>query len=240
MTDRRARILELLQPSGRGELGSSRLGRVCAEVTGSDGAGIMLIAEDGPRGSVVATDAISALIEDVQFAVGEGPCIDAHALSRPALEPDLASPAVVRWMAFSPPVLEAGARAVFSFPLRLGEVRLGSMDVYRLQAGELSSDEHADALVMASVAAQALLLMQAGALPNTLATALEVNANYQFVVHQASGMVAAQLDVGVRQALIRLRGHAFGSGRSLSTVAQDVVDRRLRFEPDDDAPGGTS
>jgi len=49
-------------------------------------------------------------------------------------------------------------------------------------------------------------------------------------VHQASGMVAAQLDVGVGQALVRMRAYAFGNSRGLTEVARDVVDRRLRFD----------
>ena len=83
---------------------------------------------------------------------------------------------------------------------------------------------------MADIAAQALLLLQANAPPGTVAAELETNADFQFVVHQASGMVAAQLEVSVGQALIRLRAHAFGNERTLTDVARDVVDRRLRFD----------
>ena len=238
MTTRRARILELLYPQGTSELDSAHLGRVCAQVTGSTGAGIMLMIDDAPQGSVLATDGVSALIEDLQFALGEGPCIDAHLECRPVLEPDLRAPSRPRWLAFSPPVLDAGARAVFGFPLRLGDVRLGSLDLYRGSPGPMSSEHHANALVMAGIAAQALLLMQAEALPDTLAVALEADSNFQYVVHQAAGMVAAQLGVGVSQALIRLRGHAFGSGRPLEEVAHDVVSRHLRLSRDEDGRAG--
>ena len=83
---------------------------------------------------------------------------------------------------------------------------------------------------MADVAAQALLAMQANAPPGRLAAELEAGSDFQYVVHQASGMVAAQLDVSVGQALIRLRAHAFGNDRPLTRVAEDVVARRLRFD----------
>jgi hypothetical protein len=43
-------------------------------------------------------------------------------------------------------------------------------------------------------------------------------------------MVAAQLDVNVAQALIRLRAYAFGNDRPLSEVANAVVARTLRFD----------
>ena len=43
-------------------------------------------------------------------------------------------------------------------------------------------------------------------------------------------MIAAQLEVSVGDALIRLRAHAFGNDRPLTDVARDVVARRLRFD----------
>ncbi|MDH4365795.1 MAG: ANTAR domain-containing protein, partial [Acidimicrobiia bacterium] len=94
---------------------------------------------------------------------------------------------------------------------------------------DLTDDQHASALVAAEIAAHALLIMQARAPLGILAAELEASSNFQYVVHQAAGMVSAQLDVSVAQALIRLRGYAFGQGRLLADVARDVVDRRLRF-----------
>jgi hypothetical protein len=230
--DRRARIIGLLYPAGESGLDAARLGQVCAAATGATGAGLMLMSGDVPRGSVATTDDVSTLIEDLQFSLGEGPCIDAHNHDRPVLEPDLADPAVVRWVAFAPPAVEAGVRAIFGFPLQVGRVRLGALNLYNDGPGALTVDQHADALVMADLAAQALLIMQTHAPDGVLAAEFERGSNFQHVVHQATGMVAAQLDVSVAQALIRLRGHAFSHDRQLTEVAQDVVARRLRL-PDD-------
>ena len=97
-------------------------------------------------------------------------------------------------------------RAVFGFPLHVGAVRLGALNLYRDRPGPLTDEQHADALVMADVAAQAVLVLQANAPPGQLAAELEAGADFQYVVHQAAGMVAVQLDVSVAQALIRLQG----------------------------------
>ena len=194
------------------------------------GAGIMLMSGDVPRGSVCTTDEPSSRIEQLQFELGEGPCVDAYNQDRPVLEPDLAEPITPRWLAFTAPAVEAGVRAIFGFPLEVGAVRLGALNLYRDRPGPLTDDQHADALVMADVAAQALLAMQANAPPGRLAAELEAGSDFQYVVHQASGMVAAQLDVSVGQALIRLRAHAFGNDRPLTRVAEEVVARRLRFD----------
>jgi hypothetical protein len=232
--DRRDRILAMLYSADEPEVDAARLGLVCQAVTDATGAGLMLMSGDVPRGSVATTDEVSTLIEDLQFSLGEGPCIDAYQHERPVLEPDLAHPAVPRWVAFAPPAVEAGARAVFGFPLQVGTVRLGALNLYRDRPGSLTADQHADALVMADIAAQALLMMQANAPPGALAVELEAGSNFQHVVHQATGMVAAQLEVSLAQALIRLRGHAFGHNRPLTDVARDVVARRLRFSDDPD------
>jgi hypothetical protein len=228
--DRRLRLLNQLVGGGTSNLETERLCQVCAEVTGMSGAGIMLMSGDIPRGSVCTTDEVSALIEQLQYMLGEGPCVDAYRQDKPSLEPDLADPATPRWLGFGGPAIRAGVRAVFGFPLQVGSVRLGALNLYRDRPGPLSDDQHADALVLAGLAAQAVLVLQANAPPGELAVALEAGADLQYVVHQASGMVAAQLDVSVGQALIRLRAHAFGNDRSLTEVARDVVARKLRFD----------
>jgi hypothetical protein len=226
--ERRLRILSLLDHGdSRGE--TARLCEVCAEVAAVTGAGIMLLSGGSSKGSICTSNAVSARLEDLQYDLGEGPCLEAFASDRPVLEPDLARPEVHRWVAFSGPALEAGARAVFGFPLRVGAVRLGALNLYRDLAGPLTDDQHADALVLAEVAALAVLDLQAEAPSGQLAGELAAGADFHLVVHQAAGMVAAQLDVDIREALVRLRAYAFGNGRRLDSVAADVVSRTVRF-----------
>jgi hypothetical protein len=236
--DRRLAILERLRGGGA-ELEASRLCLVSAEVTGATGAGIMLMSGGTPQGSICTTDGTSALIERLQYELGEGPCVDACRTDRPVAEPDLAAPATARWLAFTPPAVAAGARAVFGFPLHLGAVRLGALNLYCDEPRSLTDSQHRDALLMAGIAAQSVLAMQAGAPPGQVAAGLEVGADFRYVVHQASGMVAAQLEVDVGEALARLRAHAFGNDRALDDVARDVVDRTLRFRPGAESDAST-
>lgn len=233
--ERRLRILARLGgPDGASGFATERVCVVSAEVTGMSGAGIMLMSGDVHRGSVCTTDDVSARIEQLQYDLGEGPCVDAYHQDRPVLEPDVARPGTFRWLAFTGPAVEAGVRAIFGFPLQVGAVRLGALNLYRDRPGPLTDDQHADALVLADIAAQAVLVLQSKAPPGKLAEALEAGADFQYVVHQAAGMVTAQLDTSVAQALIRLRAYAFGNDRPLTEVADDVVARKLRFE----APSG--
>jgi hypothetical protein len=121
-------------------------------------------------------------------------------------------------------------KSIFSFPLQVGDVCIGALDLYRDRPGELSDDEHADALIMAEVVAQAVVTMQATPW-GTLAAELTIDRDRRSVVHQAVGMVSVQLGVTVEEALLRLRAHAFANDRPLTALARDVVERRVRFDP---------
>src|SRR5688572_21866130 len=97
--DRLERIRRRLAPDDGGSVGTRRLCDVCAEITEMTGAGIMLMDGDLPQGSVCTTNPVSSLIEELQYTLGEGPCVDAYLQQRPVVEPDLAAPAQARWMA---------------------------------------------------------------------------------------------------------------------------------------------
>jgi hypothetical protein len=228
------RIVSQLFASEETELTAAHLCRVCVDVTCMTGAGIMLMSGDVPQGSAGATNDVSAQIEELQFTLGEGPCIDAFRFDEPILEPDLADPVTPRWFGFSETMIKVGVRAVFGFPLHVGALRFGALHLYRDRPGPLDDDQHADALVMADVAAEALLLIQANAPSGALAAELSTEANMRSVVHQAAGMMSAQLETSVAQALIRLRAYSFSHDRRVVQVASEVVDRRLRFDGQQD------
>ncbi len=189
----------------------------------------MLMSGDLPRGSLCTTNEVSHLIEDLQYSLGEGPCVDAYQSDMVVTEPDLADQETRRWLAFTPPALEAGVRAVFGFPLRSGTVRLGALNLYRDSPGPLNGDQHADALALADLAARWVLEVQAGAAPDAIAEELQVSSDFHYSVHNAAGIVSVQEDITVTEALILLRAYAFSNDRPLGDVAGAVVDHTLRL-----------
>ena len=222
------RILAELS-DGKGPWPVARLCAVCPRIAGVEGAGVMLMSGDIPRGSLCSSDDVSQLIEDLQFTLGEGPCVNAYHQDKVVTEPDLADPETARWFAFTPPALQAGARAVFGFPLRVGTVRLGALNLYRDRPGPLGAEQHADVLVLADVTARWVLETQAGTPDGVVSKALETEADFHFTVHNAAGIVSVQEDISVTESLIRLRAYAYSTDRPLADVAQDVIAHRLRL-----------
>jgi len=230
--DRLLRILARLGEAGGESASFASLCWVATELSGTKGAAIMLMAGETPRGLLCATDDVSAQIEEQQFTLGEGPGLDAHSQSTPVSEPDLAAPVTSRWIAFTPAAVAVGVRAVFAFPLVVGSVRLGALNLYRSRPGPLSDDQHADSLVVTGIAARTLLTMQADAPVGRLSPRIEAESNLRLIVHQASGMVSVQLGVSVADALVRLRAHAVAHDLVIDEVATRVIDRHLRFDDD--------
>ena len=93
--ERLARILALLLVGGDTDPGVAQLCRVCASVTVTSGAVIMLVSDDARLGSWCTSGEVSVLMEEAQYTLGEGPCIDAYNLEYPVIEPDLANPETV-------------------------------------------------------------------------------------------------------------------------------------------------
>jgi hypothetical protein len=207
-----------------------RLCDTCVEVLAVDGAGIMLMSDGEHRGTLGVSNSVMTLVEDLQFTLGEGPCIDAYASDHPILEPDLRDPATNRWPAFSGPAVLAGVRAVFGFPLRTGTANLGALDLYLDHPGDLRADQLSDAVVLASVISTTVLALQLDAAPGELPVELDATMLHRAIVHQASGMLSAQLDIDPADALVRIRAHAYTRNRPVNDVALDIVERRLRLE----------
>ena len=160
--------------------------------------------------------------------------MDAAGRGGPVLVEDLTDRqdlATERWPTFLAAASEAGVRAVFAFPLRIGAIGIGALDLYRATPGALTDDDLSGALLAAEVAAIALLGLQTS---DELGLVDNVDGgSYQAPIHQATGMVMAQLGVAIEQAFLLLRARAFASERPLLAVAVDVVNRRLRFTPED-------
>jgi GAF domain-containing protein len=202
---------------------------------GVDGAGISLVSDTGHRGVVCATDDVSRGIEDLQITLGEGPCIDTIRTGAPVMVADLDDRddiATGRWPTFRAAAADAGVRAVFAFPLRVGAIRVGALDMYRSRPGALDGDEISAALLGAEAAAGALLGLTASPDAAT-ADGADTGLAYHPQVHQATGMVMMQLGVTIEQAFLLLRARAFSTSRPLQDLAADVVDRRLRFSSED-------
>ncbi|WP_223164090.1 GAF and ANTAR domain-containing protein [Nocardioides mesophilus] len=209
-----------------------RLCRAASAALPSTGVGVSVMDSEGRPATVAASDPHSATLEDLQFTVGEGPCIDAYRTGRPVMAPDLSVAARVRWPGYAAAAQEHGIQAVFAVPLQIGAARLGALDIYNDRPGSLSPETIAQALTFADAAMTGLLNAQQRSNEDGCAPALDDALDNRFELYQAQGMVAVQLGIRLHEAMIRIRAYAFAHGRALSDVADDIIARKIVLETD--------
>jgi GAF domain-containing protein len=224
-------LLEIARDVGDDRALAERVCRACVVGLDVDGAAISLLTASSARETLCATDATAELLEDLQFSLGEGACMEAALTGRPVLVPDLHhSTEVGHWPVFAAAVLEqSDVGALFAVPLQWGTINLGVLDLYRTAPGSLSGAQLRDAISAADMAALMFLGMRTD--PGDGAW-LDHSLHGRAEIHQATGMVLVQLGVSATDALARMRAYAFVEQRLLGDVAHDVVSRRLHFTPD--------
>ncbi|HTI22754.1 MAG TPA: GAF and ANTAR domain-containing protein [Kutzneria sp.] len=241
--NRELEITEAIRDRARVEDATVAVRHVCAvaaSVMNAMGVGVYLVSDLGPIEPVHATDPVGARLVELQVVLGAGPATVAVAEDLPVLIADLDTAASRgHWPMFAPEALAEGVRAIFAFPIGANGVTIGALEIYRAGAGLLSPAELSDAWLFAD-AAMALIMAGVSDAPTVTEYGLFASefGERWAEVHQATGMVAAQLGVDPTTAFLRLRARAFTSGEGLSRLAEDILAGRTRLDngKDTEAP----
>jgi hypothetical protein len=228
VTDRATLLSRLAQAVAREPAEHPLTWRVChaaREVMGVDGASITMDNSAPNRVILCATDMRSDMLENLQDVLGEGPCRDAFDLGQP-MQTGLDRHAASRWPQFVPAAEKiVGTDAVlWAFPMHSAGDVIGTMNLYRLSQSPLV--ESIDAVQFLADTLATTLLRE----PSALAEMADASAwSSRAVVHQATGMLVAQLGVSIDDALAVLRSYAFVNSAHLTDVARAVVERKLNL-----------
>jgi transcriptional regulator with GAF, ATPase, and Fis domain len=216
----------------RGGEAANSLCEACVLLFDIDAAAISLVFDGASSGTLGSNGASARMYDELQFTVGEGPCLDSVTHQIPMLVVDLAEEP--RWPAYGPALLAHNIRSVHALPIVVAAEFIGALDLFRAQPGQLEGDDLAGAIIAAELAAIAVLdlldadLQAAVSDPKSNAWA-ELNALSRAEVSQATGMLVAQLGVEPAEALVRLRAYAYATGRCATEVARDIIERRLKL-----------
>jgi len=225
--DRLRRLVDAEPPGPASEGVAGRLDQICgatARWLPAAGAGVTLMdRSERPIGAIAASSEHFRRIEEVQFTLGEGPCVDAYTLRSPVLVPSLARQGASRWPGYSMAARGLGVGAVFAFPLQVGAARVGVLDVYRTDETTLEPEAVADALGFATICLETLLSGDQDGSDGAPADIVGDAFRGSFEVYQAQGKLAVQLGVSLEEAMVRLRAHSYALNRPVGEVARDVL-----------------
>ena len=186
-------------------------------VPGARGAALTLYDQDDVPWPMAATDRWTRNIEEVHRIVGEGPALEVSTTHRRVLVDDLTN-VYARWPGFVEAASAAALRGLWSFPVPVTDTNAGSLTLYWTGTAAPDRAHQPDAALLAEVASLALL-----ADVDALKDLETVDPSGYDGVQIAAGMLSVRLGVSVDQAMVEMRAHAYGSGRSLEDMAQDVM-----------------
>ena len=181
-----------------------------------------------PMGSetVCASTKLGARIDEIQIDLGEGPSWEALRTRLPVAASDLQIDGGALWPGTWAALRELDVGALFAFPLFVSTLGIGSIALYSMTARELS-DADIERMSRLATIVSGTLLRRALSRIDANDDGVDAEPFSRREVHQATGMVAARNRIGVDDALLLLRGHAYAAGRSVRDVATDVIARRL-------------
>lgn len=222
--------------SHRGTAAADRLCEACVAQLSVDAAAISLVFDGTNTGTLGASSDQARRYDELQFTLGEGPCLESVATRAPVVVVDLAADVGTgRWPAYGPALLGKGVGGVYAIPVLVAGEYIGALDLFRNHVSSLDRDDLSGALVAAELAEMPLLdfltedFQSAATDPGTTAWT-ELNKITRAEVSQATGMLVAQLEIEPAEALVRLRAHAYATNRSATDVARDILDRLLQLD----------
>ncbi|MBT1630976.1 GAF and ANTAR domain-containing protein [Curtobacterium flaccumfaciens] len=227
MDDAFERALRALRSA---EIADDELSRPFALALAMGGVSISTFGELCPSETVSATDDVATRVDEIQFDLSEGPCWAALAADAPVLETDLVQRPNAAWPAFNEAVRNEPVGAVFAFPVAFGPFPLGAVDVYVPQPATIEDDTVRQAMTLASAVSRRVLRRALRSIADEDDALLDRSPSSRRVVHQATGVVLAQLDISPEDAYLLLQGHAFARRTTMRRVAEEILDGTVRFE----------
>lgn len=206
------------------------LDRICQAVrdaVGScDAVGVTVILDDRPH-TAAYTTAATLEIDAVQYAVGDGPCLDAFRNRRENLVDLPAS--LERWPLFAAEVArDDGIRGLFAVPLESDGQAFGALNLYAYAAGSFDAADITLVRMAASRAGDAIASVVRLVGARTLAEQLETALASRAVIEQAKGIIMGRQGVDETTAFDLLRQQSQHTNVKLREVAAELVSSAVK------------
>jgi GAF domain-containing protein len=198
----------------------------CVDVLDVGAAGLMLVAPEGDLRVMASSSEAMRVLELFELQTHEGPCLDCYRTGEPVVNQDLAA-ADDRWPRFAAEAIAAGFHSVHALPMRLRGTRIGALNLFHVDPGDMRPADVDAAQALADVATIAILQHRAVIESQVVNEQLNNALNSRIVIEQAKGMVAERESLSIEEAFSTLRYHSRNHNLLLADVARDVISGTL-------------
>ena len=194
-------------------------------IPGADGAGLTLI-EANRADTIVKSAPFVREIDDIQYGLGEGPCISAAARGIPMRSGSLGGDP--RWPRFGPQAGRLGVHSVLSLPLISADAVVGAMNVYA--HAKDAFDERSEQLGRLYAVPAAISVQNAQILAQTqrLAAKFQSAMTNRAVIDQAIGILMSRSGVTQDEAQARIRLLSQRENTKMAAAADGIVTEAVR------------
>jgi GAF domain-containing protein len=207
--------------------------RLAAEVVTPAAAGGITFDREGRPVTAATSAPLAAEVDEVQYGIDSGPCLDALRGGEVVAADDLTTE--TRWPAFASFAVAHGVASSLSLPLRVGDRTIGALNLYAHEpAAFRGARRHAEAFAVQCGAALTVALRQSDAavLRRQLTEAMAARS----IIDQALGILMAQQRCSAQQAFDLLRQASQHRNRKLREVAAELVTKVSGGPPQPPAP----
>jgi GAF domain-containing protein len=205
-----------------------RLVDTCVDLVEADEAGLLLMNRDGELGIAAATSESTHLVELLQVQAREGPCFDAFRSGEPVRTGPLDSlEAKETWPEFAPMAISAGFHSVVAVPMRWRDTTLGSLNLFRTDAGHATERDVITARALADLTTIAVVQAHAVDGAQQVIDQLQSALDTRVSIEQAKGIVAERAKLDMKEAFERIRRHARSSNSHLAEVSARIISGEL-------------
>ena len=190
---------------------------------------------DGNLLTFGSSDERAEALDETQYRVGAGPCLQSMDSGRVVAMED--SRTERRWAAYLERAVETGLRCSLSLPLTIGDDTFGAMNVYGFEEPHLFGPPQQRQLeLFAAQAAGTLRVATRQVKDATLLAQMEQSLRSRTVIDQALGIIMGQQRCTAAVAFELLRRESPNSRRRLRDIAADLVTRTTGAPPDEGRP----
>lgn len=191
-------------------------------VTHAEHAGVSLVYENTRIETPAATDDVARRGDELQYELGEGPCLQSIREQETVWSNDLT--AERRWPRWSKRASdELGVRSMLCFQLFVTHATLGALNLYSSKPNAFESEDRTAGLALAAHIAVALSSAQDAAGQQSAVDGASV-------IGQAQGLIMQRYELLPSQAFLVLARAAQRDDTTLQQVAESLVDNAVRAQ----------
>ena len=191
----------------------------------ADAVGVMVGNPSGALQVVAASDEEMRTLEVFEIQANEGPCLDSWATGDIVMSPNLEDED--RWPMFCTEAMNRGFQSAAAAPLRLRDMRFGSLNVLWKHPHLLTERQEQAMSALADLAALGLTSRAVPTGATLLAEQIQFTIAARTTIEQAKGMIAEQASTDMNSAYNLMRNFSRITGEHLVDVARKTLARKI-------------